>query len=261
MKVAVVGAGSTYTPELVDGLVRMQSLLPVADPALMDVDEGRLDVLAAMTQRMLDRGGHPARVKRTRSLDDAVEGRTPCSCSCASAGRRRESSTRPCRSAAGASARRRPASAASRRRCGRCRWVLGIADRVRELAPDAWFLDFTNPVGIVAKALLDEGHRAVGLCSAAMGLPAPLREGARRRARAGRARPRRPQPSGKRGLRLAAEVRDDPAPLGEALPTSSWGTTRPPTDRSCSAVPAAAACAPRTPPLPNVEPTSRGSPS
>jgi 6-phospho-beta-glucosidase len=39
---------------------------------------------------------------------------------------------------------------------------------VRERAPDAWIVDFTNPVGIVTKALLDAGHRAVGLCSAAM---------------------------------------------------------------------------------------------
>jgi 6-phospho-beta-glucosidase len=46
--------------------------------------------------------------------------------------------------------------------------VLGIAERARELAPDAWIVDFTNPVGIVTKALLDAGHRAVGLCSAAM---------------------------------------------------------------------------------------------
>jgi 6-phospho-beta-glucosidase len=46
--------------------------------------------------------------------------------------------------------------------------VLDIATRTRELAPDAWIVDFTNPVGIVTKALLDEGHRAVGLCSAAM---------------------------------------------------------------------------------------------
>jgi 6-phospho-beta-glucosidase len=46
--------------------------------------------------------------------------------------------------------------------------VLGIAERVRALAPEAWIVDFTNPVGIVTKALLDEGHRAVGLCSAAV---------------------------------------------------------------------------------------------
>jgi 6-phospho-beta-glucosidase len=47
--------------------------------------------------------------------------------------------------------------------------VLEIADRVRALAgPDAWIVDFTNPVGIVTRALLDAGHRAVGLCNVAI---------------------------------------------------------------------------------------------
>src|SRR4249920_2430538 len=49
--------------------------------------------------------------------------------------------------------------------------VRGIAERARELsAPGAWIVDFTNPVGIVTRALLDEGHRAVGLCNVAIGL-------------------------------------------------------------------------------------------
>jgi 6-phospho-beta-glucosidase len=49
--------------------------------------------------------------------------------------------------------------------------VLEIAARAHELATvDAWIVDFTNPVGIVMRALLDEGHRAVGLCNVAIGL-------------------------------------------------------------------------------------------
>ena len=49
--------------------------------------------------------------------------------------------------------------------------VLEIAERVRELAgPDTWIVDFTNPVGIVTRALLDHGHRAIGLCNVAIGL-------------------------------------------------------------------------------------------
>ena len=48
--------------------------------------------------------------------------------------------------------------------------VLEIAERVRTLAaPDAWIVDFTNPVGIVTRALLDDGYRAVGLCNVAIG--------------------------------------------------------------------------------------------
>jgi 6-phospho-beta-glucosidase len=49
--------------------------------------------------------------------------------------------------------------------------VLDIADRVREIAgPDTWIVNFTNPVGIVTRALLQAGHRAVGLCNVAIGL-------------------------------------------------------------------------------------------
>ncbi|CAM5538792.1 6-phospho-beta-glucosidase OS=Streptomyces griseomycini OX=66895 GN=FHS37_004976 PE=3 SV=1 [Streptomyces griseomycini] len=48
--------------------------------------------------------------------------------------------------------------------------VLDIADRVRRASPDAWIIDFTNPVGIVTRALLRAGHRAVGLCNVAIGL-------------------------------------------------------------------------------------------
>ncbi|HEX4686138.1 MAG TPA: 6-phospho-beta-glucosidase, partial [Nocardioides sp.] len=47
--------------------------------------------------------------------------------------------------------------------------VLDIAEQVRAASPDAWIIDFTNPVGIVTRALLQEGHRAVGLCNVAIG--------------------------------------------------------------------------------------------
>src|SRR2546421_7548222 len=48
--------------------------------------------------------------------------------------------------------------------------VLEIAAKVRERSnPGAWIVDFTNPVGIVTRALLDAGHRAVGLCNVAIG--------------------------------------------------------------------------------------------
>ncbi len=47
--------------------------------------------------------------------------------------------------------------------------VLDIASRVQKASPDAWIVDFTNPVGIVTRALLEAGHRAVGLCNVAIG--------------------------------------------------------------------------------------------
>ena len=71
--------------------------------------------------------------------------------------------------------------------------VLDIADRVRKAAPDAWIIDFTNPVGIVTRALLQDGHRAVGLCNVAIGFQRRF-AGCSASRRRGRARPCRAQP-------------------------------------------------------------------
>ena len=74
--------------------------------------------------------------------------------------------------------------------------VLEIAERVRELSsPDAWIVDFTNPVGIVTRSLLDAGHRAVGLCNVAIGFQRSFARHLGVAAGAGRRRPGRSQPS------------------------------------------------------------------
>ena len=69
MKLAVIGGGSTYTPELVDGLIRMRELLPLEELALCDPAEERLAILGGLTRRMLDRGGHPAGLTLTARLE------------------------------------------------------------------------------------------------------------------------------------------------------------------------------------------------
>src|SRR5207302_147223 len=70
MKVAVVGGGSTYTPELVSGLTR----LDVDELVLEDVDPDRREVVGGMARRMLARQGFEGRLEVTGDLDTAVEG-------------------------------------------------------------------------------------------------------------------------------------------------------------------------------------------
>ena len=74
MKLAVVGAGSTYTPEVIDGIVQLRDVLTVDDLFLHDTNEQRLDIVSGLARRMLDRGGHPTRLETTTRLADAVEG-------------------------------------------------------------------------------------------------------------------------------------------------------------------------------------------
>jgi 6-phospho-beta-glucosidase len=168
MKLAVVGAGSTYTPELVDGLIRMRDLLPVEELALVDTDPRRLEILTGMSRRMLARGGHAARIAPTLRLEEAVDGAAAVLIQLRVGGQaaRMVDESLPLR--CGCIGQETTGFGGLAKALRTVPVVLEIADRVRRLAPEAWIVDFTNPVGIVTKALLDAGHKAVGLCSAAM---------------------------------------------------------------------------------------------
>src|SRR5262249_29741247 len=74
MKLAVVGAGSTYTPELVSGLSRARDLLDVGELGLHDIDPERLGVVGGMARRMLERQGFEGSLAETTELDAVLEG-------------------------------------------------------------------------------------------------------------------------------------------------------------------------------------------
>jgi 6-phospho-beta-glucosidase len=168
MKLAVVGGGSTYTPEVIDGLVRFRAQLPVDDLWLHDTNAERLDVVAGLARRMLARAGHPANLQTTTRLDDAVEGADAVLIQIRVGGQAARMVDESVPLACGCLGQETTGFGGLAKALRTVPVVLGIAERARELAPDAWIVDFTNPVGIVTKALLDAGHRAVGLCSAAM---------------------------------------------------------------------------------------------
>jgi 6-phospho-beta-glucosidase len=168
VKLAVVGAGSTYTPEVIDGIVRLRDVLAVDDLALHDTNDERLRVVGGFARRMLERAGHPARLAPTTRLEEAVEGADVVLVQIRVGGQAArmvdESLPLPC----GCLGQETTGFGGLAKALRTVPVVLGIADTVRRRAPDAWIVDFTNPVGIVTKGLLDAGHRAVGLCSAAV---------------------------------------------------------------------------------------------
>jgi 6-phospho-beta-glucosidase len=168
VKLAVVGGGSTYTPEVVDGLVRLREVLDVGDLWLHDTNEERLAVVAGLARRMLARAGHPARIHATASLDQAVEGADAVLIQIRVGGQAARMVDESLPLACGCLGQETTGFGGLAKALRTVPIVLDIAERARERAPGAWIVDFTNPVGIVTKALLDAGHRAVGLCSAAM---------------------------------------------------------------------------------------------
>jgi 6-phospho-beta-glucosidase len=169
MKIAVVGGGSTYTPELVDGLGRMREALPVDELVLVDPATERLDLVAGFGRRILARLGHPARLTTSTDLGPALDGVDAVLLQLRVGGQaaRLEDETWPLE--CGCVGQETTGAGGLAKALRTVPVVLDIADRVRAAAPDAWIIDFTNPVGIVTRALLQEGHRAVGLCNVAIG--------------------------------------------------------------------------------------------
>jgi 6-phospho-beta-glucosidase len=171
MKLAVIGGGSTYTPELVSGLSRERSRLPLEELVLHDIDAERRDVVGAMAGRMLARDGFDGSLVVTDDLDAAVEGASFVVLQLRVGGQEARLADETIPLACGCIGQETTGAGGFAKAMRTVPVVLSIADRVRELsAPDAWIVDFTNPVGIVTRALLDAGHRAIGLCNVAIGI-------------------------------------------------------------------------------------------
>ncbi|NRQ33397.1 6-phospho-beta-glucosidase [Nonomuraea sp. NN258] len=169
MKLAVVGGGSTYTPELIDGFARLRDELPLTEIALVDPDATRLDLVAGVSRRMLARAGHPARVVATADVQRGVEGAQAVLFQLRVGGQaaRQVDETFPLE--CGCVGQETTGAGGLAKALRTVPVVLDLAEQVRTHAPDAWIVDFTNPVGIVTRALLDAGHRAIGLCNVAIG--------------------------------------------------------------------------------------------
>jgi 6-phospho-beta-glucosidase len=170
LKLAVVGGGSTYTPELVDGLARLADDVKVTELVLVDPDQSRLDVVGPVSERIMRRYGHPARLRWTSDLDDGLDGAASVVVQLRIGGQaaRQRDETWP--QEYGCIGQETTGAGGLAKALRTVPVVLDIAERTRRRAlGDAWIIDFTNPVGIVTRALLDAGHRAIGLCNVAIG--------------------------------------------------------------------------------------------
>jgi 6-phospho-beta-glucosidase len=169
MKLAVIGAGSTYTPELVSGLMREQEKIGVRELVLHDIDAERREVVGGLAARMLDRQGFGGTLSITGDLESALDGAHIVLIQIRVGGQAARLRDETIPAACGCVGQETTGAGGLGKAMRTVPVVLEIAERARELSStEAWIVDFTNPVGIVTRALLDAGHRAVGLCNVAI---------------------------------------------------------------------------------------------
>ncbi|WP_399925433.1 6-phospho-beta-glucosidase [Streptomyces kanamyceticus] len=169
MKLAVVGGGSTYTPELIDGFARLRDTLPIEELVLVDPAADRLELVGGLARRIFAKQGHPGRIVATSDVDAGVADADAVLLQLRVGGQaaRQQDETWPLE--CGCVGQETTGAGGLAKALRTVPVVLDIAERVRRTNPNAWIIDFTNPVGIVTRALLQAGHKAVGLCNVAIG--------------------------------------------------------------------------------------------
>ncbi|MDQ6418776.1 6-phospho-beta-glucosidase [Paenibacillus sp. LHD-117] len=166
LKIAIIGAGSTYTPELMEGIIKRKNALPLVELALMDIDERKLGIVGGLCERMVQAADMNCKVVKTMELDEALTGadfvlgqirvgKLPARVldeqiplkydligqeTCGIGGFFKAMRTIPV--------------------------MLDIAKRMEQLCPDAWLINFSNPAGIITEAILNHTNvKMLGLCN------------------------------------------------------------------------------------------------
>lgn len=171
IKAAVIGGGSTYTPELIEGIARRSERLPVDELCLMDINPERLEVVAALAGRIMSRLGWSGRITTAASAEQAIDGASFVLVQLRIGGQQARLLDETLPPRYGTIGQETTGAGGFAKALRTVPIVLDLAElTARRAAAGAWLIDFTNPVGIVTQALLDDGHRAIGLCNVAIGL-------------------------------------------------------------------------------------------
>ena len=185
LKVAIIGGGSTYTPELINGFLERTDTFPVDELWLMDISEERLEIVGGFAQRMVEVKGAPFTVHLSTDQREAI----------------RDASYIITQLRVGGMAARREDEYLGRRHGligqettgvgGMAKGlrtipvILDVAEDMRELAPGALLVNFANPAGLVTEAVsrYEPNVPAAGVCNVALNVKMTILEGLEKRGR------------------------------------------------------------------------------
>jgi 6-phospho-beta-glucosidase len=178
IKIVLIGAGSTYTPELVEGLIEHRRNLNIRELAFMDIDPGKLKIVGEMARRMINRAGAAWPVKFYDTYD------------CVENADYVLTQIRVGQLAARINDEKIPLKYGliGQETCGIGGFfkalrtipvLLKIADVIETKAPDALMINFTNPSGIAAQALSRRKIKSVGLCNCPYAMEKSVKEALR----------------------------------------------------------------------------------
>jgi 6-phospho-beta-glucosidase len=167
LKVTVFGGGSTYTPELVNGFLERLSSFPITELWLMDIDSQRLDIVGGFAQRMVKSKGSPFKVILTTDQRQAVQGASYVTTQLRVGQMQARVKDEYLGLRHGLIGQETTGIGGMAKAMRTIPVILSIANDMRELAPGAMLVNFTNPAGLVTQALSKYAPDvpSVGVCN------------------------------------------------------------------------------------------------
>lgn len=174
LKIATIGGGSSYTPELVEGFIKRYSELPVSELWLVDIEAGKekLEIVGSLAKRMVQKAGLPIEVHLTMDRKEALKNAdfvtTQFRVGLLEA--RAKDERIPLKYGVLGQETNGPGGLFKGLRT--IPVILDICRDMEELCPDAWLINFTNPAGMVTEAVLRYSNikKVVGLCNVPIGM-------------------------------------------------------------------------------------------
>ena len=176
IKIVTIGGGSSYTPELVEGLVQRYAQLPVKELWLVDVVEGekKLEIISKLAGRMVEKAGIPMKIIPTLDRRKALEGADFVTTQMRVGLLDARIKDERIPNSFGMIGQETNGAGGMFKGLRTIPVILDIVKEIEELCPDAWMINFTNPAGMVTEAIIRYTNfkKVIGLCNVPIGMVA-----------------------------------------------------------------------------------------
>ncbi len=166
LKIAIIGAGSGYTSELIEEISKQEKILDIRQVVLYDIDDNRLGIMADFCMRYLKSKGSSIKLSGTRNLTEAVEGAQFIVTQIRVGGNKQRVLDEKIPLKYGLLGQETTGVGGMFKAFRTIPVMLEIAEKIEKINPDAWIVNYTNPTGLITEALLKKSKvNIAGLCS------------------------------------------------------------------------------------------------
>lgn len=174
LKIVIIGGGSSYTPEFVEGLIKRKSELPVRELWLVDIEKGRekLSIVGELAKRMVEKADVSIKIYTTFNRREALIGADFVATQIRVGLLEARAKDERIPLSQGFMGQETNGAGGLLKGLRTVPVILEIAEEMHEICPDAWLVNFTNPTGMLTEALVrySKHKKIIGLCNVPIGM-------------------------------------------------------------------------------------------